>query len=332
MKKKEGRRPIYLEEYVPINGIHQFLYHLGTRHDNPVLLFLHGGPGSVESLFTRAFQAKWEEMYTVVHWDQRGAGKTLTRNPDQYPTIELMLQDLYEVVQYLKGKYSKRRIVILGHSWGSVLGSLYIRKHPEDAACYIGVGQVVNMLENEQIGYNKVKEKIVQAGDQRSLKKLESIGEYPGDQIVFNPEFLKKCRKVRKLQGKYQLAVKIDLGIWITVFKSPLFRFSDILAFRQIFKANAHLHRFLGSFDLRAESTAYQVPIYYISGENDWQAPYIIAQQYFDEIEAPHKEIFIIPGAGHMAMMDQPICSMRPYITFMSWKKRVLPDKRLRRL
>ncbi|WP_426452095.1 alpha/beta fold hydrolase [Paenibacillus sp. S-38] len=306
MKKKKGRRPICLEEYVPINGIHQFLYHLGTSRENPVMLFLHGGPGSVESLFTGAFQEKWEEIYTVVHWDQRGAGKTWTRNPGRFPTIDLLLQDLYEVVQYLKGAYGKRKIVILGHSWGSVLGSLFICQHPEEAAYYIGVGQVVNMLENEQVGYNKVKEMIVQAGDQRSLRKLESIGEYPGNHIVFNREFLKKCEKVRKLQGKYQLAVKIDLGIWITILKSPIFQFSDILAFRQIFKANAQLHRFLGEFNLRAESAAYQVPVYYILGENDWQAPYIVAQQYFDEIEAPHKGIFMIAGAGHMTMMDQP--------------------------
>lgn len=95
--KSKSKRLIYLEEYVSINGIDQFLYHQGTSYDNPVMLFLHGGPGSVLSLFTGAFQEKWEEIYTVVHWDQRGAGKTLTKNPDKLPTIDLMLQDLFEV-------------------------------------------------------------------------------------------------------------------------------------------------------------------------------------------------------------------------------------------
>jgi pimeloyl-ACP methyl ester carboxylesterase len=299
------KRPINLEEYVPINGIRQFLYHLGTSDANPVMLFLHGGPGSAESLFTMAFQEKWEEIFTVVHWDQRGTGKTLTKNPDKLPNIDLLLTDLFEVIQYLKMKYHKQRIVILGHSWGSVLGSVFIRKHPEEAAYYIGVAQVINMLENEQVGYNKVKE-LIERSDQKSLKKLESIGEYPGTRIIFNREFLKKCEKVRQLQGKYKLAMKIDLGIWITVFKSPIFRFSDIIAFLKIFKANAHLHQFLGDFNLNAETANYKVPIYYILGGNDWQAPYIIAQQYFEEIEAPNKGIFIIPDAGHMTMMDQP--------------------------
>ncbi|MBS4192816.1 alpha/beta hydrolase [Bacillus sp. FJAT-49705] len=304
--KNKLKRLIYLEEYISINGIKQFMFHLGTSYDNPVMLFLHGGPGSVESLFTCAFQEKWEEIYTVVHWDQRGAGKTLTKNPDKLPTIDLILQDLFEVIQYLKKKYNKQKIVILGHSWGSVLGSVFIRKYPEEVAYYIGVGQVINMLENEQVGYKKVKELIEQADDKRSMKRLEKIGEYPGNKIVFNKKFLKKCDEVRKLQGKYKLGMKIDLALWITVFKSPIFKFSDIIAFMKIFQANAKLHSFLGEFNLSNEPAIYQVPIYYILGGNDWQAPYIIAQKYFEEINAPNKNIYVIPNAGHMTMMEQP--------------------------
>lgn len=304
--KNKSKRLIYLEEFIPINGIKQFLFHLGTSYDNPVMLFLHGGPGSAESLFTRAFQEKWEEIYTVVHWDQRGTGKTLTKNPDKLPTIDLILQDLFEVIQYLKKKYNKQKIVILGHSWGSVLGSVFIRKYPDEVAYYIGVAQVINMLENEKVGYKKVKDLIEQAGDKKSMKKLELIGEYPGNKIVFNKDFSKKCEEVRKLQGKYKLGMKIDLKIWITVFKSPIFKFSDIIAFMKIFQANEKLHSFLGEFNLRSESAVYQVPIYYILGGNDWQAPYVIAQKYFEEIYAPNKNLYVIANAGHMTMMEQP--------------------------
>lgn len=190
--KNKNNRLICIDEYVRINGIDQFLFHLGTSFDNPVMLYLHGGPGSVESLLTGVFQDKWEEIYTVVHWDQRGAGKTLTRNSDKLPTAELMLQDLFEVVRYLKKKYNKKKIVLFGHSWGSVLGSIFIRKHPEEIEYYIGAGQIISMMENEQVGYNKIKELIEQAGDKKSLKKLESIGEYPGAKVVFDKEFLIK--------------------------------------------------------------------------------------------------------------------------------------------
>lgn len=304
--KNKSSRMINHEEFVLINGIHHYLYHRGTNPSNPVLLFLHGGPGSAESLFTRVFQGKWEELYTVVHWDQRGAGKTLTRNPDKLPTMDLLLQDLYEIIQYLKRTYNKQKIVLLGHSWGSVLGSVFIRRYPEEVAYYIGAAQVVNMLENERIGYNKVKELIEQAGDTKSLRKLEAIGEYPGERIVFKKDFLRKVEKVRKLQGKYNIGLKLDFSTWITVFRSPIFQFSDLIAFLRIFRANAKLHEFLGDFNLRAEAASYKVPVYYILGDRDWQAPYVIAQTYFEEIEAPNKRIFILADAGHMTMMEQP--------------------------
>lgn len=303
--KNKNNRSICSAEYVRINGIDQFLFHLGTSFDNPVMLFLHGGPGSVESLFTGIFQDRWEEIYTVVHWDQRGAGKTLTRNPDKLPTIELMLQDLFEVIQYLKKEYNKKKIVIFGHSWGSVLGSIFIKKHPEEVEYYIGAGQVVSMVENEQIAYNKVKETIEQAGDKKSLKKLKSIGEYPGSKIVFDKEFLRKCTIVRKLQDKYKLGIEIGIDIWIAMFKSPIFKFADIIAFMKIFKVNSKVHSFLGDFNLRTKSKEYRVPVYYILGERDWQAPCVIAEDYFKDIKAPNKEIFIIPDAGHFLMMDQ---------------------------
>lgn len=303
---KKLKCPIYLDEFVLINGIDQFLFHLGTKIDNPVMLFLHGGPGSSESLLTEAFQHKWEDKYTVVHWDQRGAGKTLTKNPDKLPTIDLMLKDLLEVIRYLKKKYNKNKIILLGHSWGSVLGTVFIKSYPEEVEYYIGVGQVVCMVENEQIGYNKVKEVITQANDKKSMEKLESIGEYPGETIIFDKVFLKKCKVVRKLQGKYQLDSESDFNSVKTILKSPIFKLSDILAFFNIARANKQVHRYLGEFNLRAESSDYKIPIYYILGGNDWQVPYIIAQDYFKEIEAPRKRITIIPDAGHLTMMDQP--------------------------
>lgn len=304
--KNRLKREIFHTEYVSINGIDQFLFHSGASCDNPVMLFLHGGPGAAKSLFTRVFQEKWEEIYTVVHWDQRGTGKTLTRNPDKLPTINLMLQDVYEVIRYLQGKYNKEKIVLFGHSWGSVLGSVFIKRHPEDVAYYIGAAQVVNMLQNEQAGYNKVKKLIEQAGDKKSLKKLEKIGEYPGSKIVFDRAFLQKCETVRKLQGQYNLALKIDFAIWLAALTSPIFKLSDISSFKKGLQANQQVLAYLADFDLTAESAEYLVPVYYLLGGNDWQAPFIIAEKYFADISAPDKKLYIIPDAGHTLMMDQP--------------------------
>lgn len=147
MKKKEN----YLSEYVKINGIDQFLLHYNsTDPASAVLLFIHGGPGLAESTFSYAFQKGLCDLYTVVYWDQRGAGKTLTKNKNLYPTIEESLDDLQQVVNYLKAKYSKEKVVILGHSFGSLLGALFALRHPEDVICYIGAGQFISIIENEK--------------------------------------------------------------------------------------------------------------------------------------------------------------------------------------
>ena len=305
--KNKLSRAIDLQEYIPINGINQYLYHRGTNANNPVLLYLHGGPGSAESVISYLFQNEWEKIFTVVQWDQRGAGKTLTKNPDKLPTIDLMLEDLNEVVKYLKEKYHKQKIVLLGHSWGSVLGSTFIQQHPEDIAYYIGSGQVINMVENEQTGYDKVKSLINEAGDQKSLKKLKEIGDYPGKTITFDDAFLKRCSKVRKLQSKYQLSSDDSfLSVVKMIINSPIFQLSDFGAFMKIFKANRKVYSFLADFNLWNQPREYKIPVYYILGENDWQAPSIIAKKYFAEIVAPRKNLYMIPKARHMTALDQP--------------------------
>lgn len=304
MLKKKSKKVMGVEEYVLINGIHHYLLHSGTNDENPVLLFLHGGPGSAASLFAHAFQDKWEELFTVIHWDQRGTGKTLTTNPESYPTVDLLLQDILEIVHYLKNRYHKEKIVLLGHSWGSVLGSLFIKQHPEEVAYYIGVGQVINKLASERLSYARVKEAIVQANDQGALKKLEALGAYPGEQL--DTQWLKKSFQLRKLQRKYQLTGKTNVSPLKTLLTSPLFTFSDLAALIKGNKANKELMTFLQNFDLNAEPAEYKVPVYYIAGEHDWQTPPALIQNYFQKIDAPDKEMYIIPNAGHMAMVDQP--------------------------
>ncbi|TQI69039.1 alpha/beta hydrolase [Clostridium sp. KNHs216] len=302
--KNKSNRLIYFEEYAHINTIDQYLFHAGTKYDNPVMLFLHGGPGFAESTLSYIFQEKWEKIFTVIHWDQRGAGKTLTKNPDQYPTIDLLLEDLLEIIQYLKGKYHKQKIILFGHSWGTILGSIFIKKHPEEISYYIGTGQVINMFENEHVGYEKVKELASRANDKKSLQKLEALGDYPGDNHGI--AFKNKSAKLRAVQGKYNLAATGNTSAILALIKSPIFKLSDITALIKMDKPNQEVIEFWSRFDLRSESAEYKMPIYYVLGENDWQTPHVISEEYFKTIEAPRKKIYLIPDAGHMTMVDQP--------------------------
>lgn len=300
---KNVNQLIYFEEYIPINGISQYLFHCGTDYKNPVMLFLHGGPGSTESIYSYTFQKKWEDIFTVVHWDQRGAGKTLTVNPDEdtFPTIDLLLNDLNEICNYLKKKYIKEKIIIMGHSWGTVLGSLYVQAHPENVEYYIGVGQVIDMMENEKVAYDKATEVITNSNNKHALKKLKSLGDYPGKNLDIS-----SIRKFRKLQSKYNLSTDISFSLIKDFIKSPIFQFSDIKAFMDAPKANKSLYSYLEKFSLYSKPKKYDIPIFYISGDNDWVIPYVISQKYLNTIDAPYKKLYLIPSAGHLTMMDEP--------------------------
>src|SRR5690242_10794352 len=139
---------IDLLERVQIGGIDQWIEIRGQSVKNPILLFIHGGPGSAFMPMSRTFQDPWEKYFTVVQWDQRGAGKTYSSNSKevQRKTINMarMNADTLEVVNYLRKRFGREKIYVLGNSWGSVLRLYLAHEHPELLYAYIGVGQATD--------------------------------------------------------------------------------------------------------------------------------------------------------------------------------------------
>ncbi|MEQ7054398.1 alpha/beta hydrolase [Paenibacillaceae sp. P-4] len=298
-------------EFVTIGGISQYLHHRGEDIDNPVLLFLHGGPGETILPFAQEFQIPWEKHVTVVHWDQRNCGKTYFNNdPKQVTpttTVDRVVQDTYEIVQYLKNKYRREKIIILGHSWGSVLGSLFTKQYPKLVQAYIGVGQVINMFDNERVGYEKVLESAKEAGNESDLRALLRLKPYPP--ITFDGEMIRKLKKVRKFQSKYNLAAGPTMELIGNALCSPFYTLKDM---RYFFISGAfgdgqrHIWKYLmESFDLASMGAAFEVPVFYIHGERDWQTPYPLAREFFSTIKAPLKQFYSIPEAGHIVMLEQ---------------------------
>lgn len=298
-------------EFVMIGGISQYLHHRGEDVDNPVLLFLHGGPGEPILPFAQEFQIPWEKHVTVVHWDQRNCGKTYFNNdPKQVApttTVDRIVQDTYEIVEYLRNKYHKEKIIILGHSWGSVLGSLFSKKYPELVQAYIGVGQVVNMIDNERVGYEKVLESAKEAGNDNDYQALLRLEPYPPR--AFDDDMIRKLKKVRKFQRKYKLAAGPTMELIGNVLCSPFYTFKDM---RYFFISGAfsvgqrHIWKYLmESLDLSSMGAAFEIPVFYVHGDRDWQTPYPLAQEFFATIEAPLKRFYSIPDAGHIAMLER---------------------------
>lgn len=298
----------YEEEYVSVNGIEHFLLHYPKAPDAPVLLYLHGGPGSFESLFAYELDKVWGDMFTQVHWDQRGAGKTLRRNkkiglPE---SMDQMLEDMQGIINHLQRKYHTDKVVLLGHSWGSVLGSSYVLHQTENVSAYIGVGQVISIVENERTAYQQVLKLAQKAGNKKHIRALEQMGDYPPADAEL---LLKLLPKIRKIQEAYDNGPVSGsgLGDQLKILRnSPSFRWSDLLSFMQIMKVNHPLHLKMLSFNLTDSLPEYKVPVHYILGEADTITPTSLSKAYFDTIDAPLKTIAVIPGAGHNPMLEQP--------------------------
>lgn len=299
------KESVYFEEYIEINKIKQYLLHSGKDKNNELMLFLHGGPGSVESIFAYMMQKKWEEFYTVVHWDQRGSGKTLSKNKNKkdYPNMDILMDDLLKIVNYLRKKYNKDKIVILGYSWGSVLGTNFVKKYPNLVSYYIGVGQVVDMYKNEKLAYQKIVKAAKEKNNKRDLKKLLAFGEYP--EKTYTKSMKKKFMKLNVMQQKYKIAVVANFSTIKSFLKSPIFKFSDIVSLIKGLYSNQKLMEYLISYNLKNSSLEYKVPIYYILGKNDWQVPSSIGIEYFKSIIAKEKKLYIINNCAHRPMLEQ---------------------------
>lgn len=296
----------YKEEYISVNGIEHFLLHYPKVAGTPVLLYLHGGPGSFESLFAYELDAEWGDMFTHVHWDQRGAGKTLRRNKKSGmpETVEQMLDDVHGIVEYLKRTYQADKIVILGHSWGSLLGSLYVQKHPENVLSYIGIGQVINMMENERMAYQETLEMAKKAGNQKHVRALENLGDYPPT----DPEMiLKLLPKMRKIQEAYDGSVSgPGLGEMLkTMKRSPSFQWGDLVSFMRSMSVNRSLCLQLLGFNLEDFPCHYEAPVHYILGEMDIVTSTTLAKAYYETMDAPQKTLTVILGAGHNPMYER---------------------------
>lgn len=291
-----------------INGIEQYVQIRGKNPDNPVLLFLHGGPGSPMTPMLHSFQYAWEDDYTVVQWDQRNSGKTYFANDEEAVAATLnfdtMLEDAWQVTQYLQKRFGVDKIALMGHSWGTVLGTALVQTHPEAFSCYIGVGQVTNLQDNEKRGYEEVLHRAQAAGNADDMAALTALAGYPG--TIFSDAFCKQMLTVRKYQQKYKLAETISFQNVVMVLSSPYYTFTEGMFYtKDSTVLQRPLFRYMfEEYDALKFGTNYQVPVYYIMGENDYQTPVPLAKALFDTLTAPEKKLFLIPGAGHFTMHD----------------------------
>lgn len=310
--KKQG---VNEEIYVPLNGQEQYLLIQGKDTSNPVMIWLHGGPASPDTFLNYIFQKQLVEDYTIINWDQRGCGRTYFNNVDvdvsnKTASFEQAQMDLNELVDYACTRFNVEKVIIVGHSYGTVLGSQYVLNHPEKISAYIGVGQVVT-LESDIYSYEDALKKAVALGN--DTQEMEAAYQnYIEDSSLINMLILRNYTNI------YHVAEKAVNTIWEGI-TSPYIGIDDVRwyllqtrDFNKYISLNGQLFDYIMEVDVRSYGLEYQVPVGFISGSDDWTTPSKYAEDYYNVISAPQKQFSLVEGCGHSPQYDAPdeFCSI----------------------
>lgn len=301
----ESERGIVEERFVPIGGIDQWISIRGEDRDNPVLFLLHGGPGSCYSIFTPHLRA-WEKYFTIVQWDQRGAGRTLRRMGPRGCGRLSMVQltcDAIEVAEYLRARLHKDRIFLLASSIGSIFGLRVALTRPDMLYAYIGTDQNVGMVRGRQDAYRQLLDRLRACGMERALRVVERIGP---DATAWTPrDFTTVAEWTMKSDPPgFRRTIKLlKDAVWF----APGWKLRDIRAFvKGMHFSLEQLLPEMVRYDAWAQNVRFDVPVFLLQGENDILTLTAQAQAFFADIEAPIKRMELISDAGHFAMLLQP--------------------------
>jgi proline iminopeptidase len=297
------------KEMVRIGGIDQFVSIRGRDRRNPVLLVLHGGPGFPENALAWWNTRDLEEYFTVVHWDQRGSGRTYLANDPKAvaPTMkpEQFISDTGELVGWLRGQLGKKKIFLLGHSWGSFVGLEYARQNPDQLYAYIGVGQAANTPESERRGYAFAMEAARKAGNAQAVADLEGIAPYAE---AGRPIPLEKIIVERRWSDYFGgvMAYRRHQTNGIASRLSP--DYSDADAPR-VYEGNGYSQEFLFSTVLGLDLstiTRLDCPLILLEGRHDRTVNSDVAHEWFERVQAPAKAFIWFEDSGHEVMTEEP--------------------------
>lgn len=290
--------PMDEERFVTLGGIEQWITIRGSSRANPVLLILHGGPGDAQSAL-RGPYAPYEKNFTVVQWDQPGAGRTYGRNPNVPPKPERVEADGIELAQYLCRYLGKKKILLLGHSWGSYIGVEMVQRRPDLFSAYVGTGQVGSWRASLRAQFDFLLARARAANDRKRVEQLEAIG-------TPDPRDAHQYFSWWSMRNPY---MSPDDGVWFDELKrisrsDPAFteEYMKMVGDGMVFSGRTTVDTMLNTELLTTASTL-KVPFFVIQGKEDMVVPTSVAAEYFNAVEAPMKKMILIEHAGHFALV-----------------------------
>lgn len=322
----EVKDPKGIEELkcIKIGGVDQWLHIRGRSRNNPVLLWLHGGPGSpIIGTGLDAVTRNWEDYFTVVFWDQRQTGKSYySANDETKPlSVEQFIEDTEEVIQYLREYLEKDKLFVLGSSWGTVLGMHMVKRRPDWLHAYIGVGQVVSSIKAEKLAYERLLTHAKERNESDLVTELEKITPLlDADFPEREKSFAKHCNFVRtelsRVAGEalmHHLLYK-DAGKMFSLERllSPHLTLTDISNGMlgdevAVFRPDYTFARDFLDIDLPKDvGFSFDTPIFFFTGVHDWQTPVSLSDSWFEEINAPNKELVHFEESSHVVLNEEP--------------------------
>lgn len=293
---------------VELNGDKQWINVRGKDSNNPVMLFVHGGPASPTMPIAWAYQSPWEDFFTVVQWDQRMAGKNwLIADTSQAATLlnfENIVSDGIALVDTLCKTLKKEKIIIMGYSFGSKIGMEIAKRVPEKIYAYIGVGQMTNM-NPEKFLYERLLQLSAENADSLAQKELLNIAPYPNPNGSTPVRKLLLARKwARKYNGGWYGKPDFDL-LFNLPSLSPDYTSSEI---ESLGYSTSWLTRKIMAGPKKNTSLPenLEVPVFFFMGKHDLHTPYEPSQIYFNQLTAPLKKFITFEYSAHVPMMEEP--------------------------
>lgn len=298
--------------YISIGGIKQYIQIRGQNASNPIIVMLHGGPGSNMASYSYYWQSALEKDYTIVHWDQRGSGNTYYFSKDtSKPTLDILLSDLDDLVQYICTEFCKEKVIIMGHSWGTFLGAIYSLKNAEKVAMYISISQMLDFKKTEKIS---AQEAIRLANIEGKYNDVQRINESMNTLLNYR-NFSKSeamgLINLRQLKERY-LPIQYPKKMLTIRLFSPYMTFNDLrwmFSFNKLIEINSKLYEELLSGQKQSicdYGLHYRIPVIMIAGDRDWTTPHCMTSHYYENISAPNKKYVMIENAGHIPFLDDP--------------------------
>ncbi|MEH7385819.1 alpha/beta hydrolase [Bacillus sp. JJ1521] len=301
--KIKGENSIARLESIEINGTELEVMIRGVDRNNPIIIFVHGGPGCSEIPYVRKYQDLLEEHFTIVHYDQRGSGKSYQFFED-YSTIssDQHVEDLLALTDYMKNEFSQEKVLLIGHSFGTYIGMKAASIAPEKYAAYIGIGQVSNSTNSEVDSLNYTISQAHQAGNQKDVDKLKLLENSIKKGEAHTPRDL-----VRKYGGASRL-INDNMDYYTGFLMNPEYNLLDVIRYiKGISATQSILLSEEREHDITTIVSSLDIPFYFVMGKYDYMTSTNSAKAYYDTVMAPNKDFVIFEKSAHYPQFEEKI-------------------------